>query len=399
LENLPAGFAVTNLEEESGDILDTAAAILSLDLIVSIDSLIGHLAGALAQPVWIPLEFAPDWRWLLETDHSPWYPTARLFRQRRRGDWGEVIGRIADQLHLAVAQHLLARGRFPEGWKEFEWRWKAGEVSLTPFAQPPWDGSPLEGRRILLWAEQGLGDSIQFIRYAPLVKRGGGTVLVECQPRLASLLASAPGVDQVVAFGGALPEFDVHLPLQSLPRALGTTLETIPAEVPYLSVAPALIERWRARMGHAGTFRVGLAWAGNPSQANDRNRSMPGEHFAALAEIPGCALYSLQAGPRAGELSGVTSLGPEFREVADTAAAILNLELVISVDTMVAHLAGALDVPVWTLLSAAADYRWLLEREDSPWYPGMRLFRQARLGDWKELVERVAEALRRVSAR
>jgi hypothetical protein len=152
-------------------------------------------------------------------------------------------------------------------------------------------------------------------------------------------------------------------------------------------------------VGQADGFRVGLAWAGNPSHANDRNRSMPGGHFTALAGIPGCALFSLQVGPRSGELEGVTHLGAEFRDCADTAAAILSLDLVISVDSMVAHLAGALGKPVWTLLATAADYRWLLEREDSPWYPSMRLFRQARPGDWQEVMARVAEALRSASTR
>lgn len=399
LQDLPPGFQVVDLEDESGGIVDTAAAVLSLDLIISIDSVTGHLAGALGKPVWLLLESAPDWRWLLGVEHSAWYPTARLFRQSRRGDWSGVVERVADQLHLAVAHHLLARGRFEPGWKEFEWRWKAGGVSATPFPQPPWDGSPLGGRRILLWAEQGLGDSIQFIRYAKLVRRAGGTVLVECQPELAGLLGSALGVDQVVPYGSALPDFDVHLPLQSLPRVLGTTLETIPAGAPYLSVDPALAERWRVRVGQADAFRVGLAWAGNPNHVNDHNRSMPGEYFGALGEVPDCALLNLQVGPRAGELAGVTNLGQEFQDCTDAAAAILSLDLVISVDTMVAHLAGALGKPVWTLLSTEADYRWLLGREDSPWYPTMRLFRQARPGDWREVMARVAEALRRAATR
>lgn len=401
IQGLARGFDVVNLEEESGDIVDTAAAICNLDLVITIDSLIGHLAGALGRPVWILLDLAPDWRWLLETEHSAWYPTARLFRQKHRGDWPGVVERVAEQLHLAVAHHLLARGRFEEGWKEYEWRWRAGGVSPVQFRQPQWDGSRLDGRRILLWAEQGLGDTIQFIRFAPQVKATGGTVLVECQPPLAGLLASAPGVDVVVPYGSVLPEFDAHLPLQSLPRVLGTRPETIPAETPYLKADPALVERWRARMGAEGRFRVGLCWAGNPRQANDRNRSMPGAEFARLAGIAGVELFSLQYGPRSGELAGVpvTHLGEEFRDVADTAAAIANLDLVISVDTMAAHLAGALGKPVWTLLPASADWRYPQGSDTTPWYPGMRLFRQAQPGDWTELIERVAEALRCAASR
>ncbi len=401
LKSLPAGFEVTDLEQESGDVVDTAAAILNLDLVITIDSFIGHLAGALGKPVWILLELAPDWRWLLDTGHSPWYPTARLFRQTRRGDWPEVIERVAGQLHLAVAQHLLAQGRFEEGWKEYESRWKAGGISPAQFRQPVWDGSPLDGRRILLWAEQGLGDSIQFVRFAPQVKAAGGTAILECQPGLAGLLASAPGVDSVVPFGDPLPDFDVHLPLQSLPRVLGTASGTIPARTPYLTPDPGLVARWRERLGDGGRFRVGLCWAGNPRQANDPHRSMPGACFERLAGLPNLRLFSLQCGPRAAELgsAAVTHLGGDFRDVADTAAVIENLDLVISVDTMIAHLAGALGKPAWTLLSFAADWRYPPGRDETPWYPGMRLYRQAQPGGWAELMERVAEDLRHAAAR
>lgn len=394
-----AGFEVVDLERDAEGVMDTAASILNLDLVITIDSMIGHLAATLGKPVWILLELAPDWRWLLETNHSAWYPTARLFRQRKRGDWAEVIERLENQVHLETAQHLLVRGRFEEGWKEFEWRWKAGGVSPEQFPQPLWDGSPLEGRRLLLWAEQGLGDTIQYLRYAAIAERTGGKVFVECQPGLAELAATASGVAQAIPFGQPLPEFDVHLPFNSAPGAMRTTLETIPAETPYLSVPPDRLAHWRERLGAPADFRVGLAWAGNPNQANDRNRSMFGAHFGALASVPGCSFYSLQYGPRAGELdaSVAAPLAGDFRDVADTAAVVSQLDLVISVDSMAAHLAGALGRPVWTLLCYAADYRWLLDREDSPWYPGMRLFRQRRPGDWTELIQRVAEALRRAA--
>ncbi|HOL69834.1 MAG TPA: tetratricopeptide repeat protein [Bryobacteraceae bacterium] len=401
LEDLPPGFEVTALERESGDILDTAAAILNLDLVITVDSLIGHLAGALGKPVCILLETSPDWRWRLGTDHSEWYPTARLFRQTRRGDWDDVVERAAAQLHLAVAHHLLARGQFEAGWKEYEWRWKAGGVSPDQFPQPQWDGSPLQGKRILLWAEQSLGDTIQFVRFAPQVKAAGGKVFLECQPELAGLLASAPGVDGVIPYGAPLPGFDVQLPLQSLPRVLKTTPETIPSRTPYLQPDPALVERWRERLGNSGKLRVGLCWADNPKQANDRSRSMPASEFNRLADVPGVELFSLQYGPKSWELSGipVRHLGGQFRDVADTAAAIANLDLVISVDTMIAHLAGALGKPVWVLLSEAADWCYPPGRGDTPWYPGMRLFRQTQPGGWAEVMERVAEALRNAGSR
>ena len=301
--------------------------------------------------------------------------------------------------HWNLALVLLRLGDFEAGWREYEWRWKRRQTPPRSFQQPPWDGSPLGGRTILLHSEQGLEDTIQFIRYAPLVKQSGGSVVVECQAALARLLEGARGIDQLVAAGSLLPEFDVHAPLLSLPLLLGTTVETIPRQAHYLEVRPEMVERWRQRISSDGRFKVGLAWAGNATHPNDQNRAFTPDQFAPLEGIPGVAFFSLQEGPQAGQLSAappgleITPLDEESRQITDTAAIILNLDLVITVDTLAAHLAGALGKPVWTLLSFVADWRWLLDREDSPWYPTMRLFRQPRPGDWKAVMERAREAL------
>ena len=296
----------------------------------------------------------------------------------------------------------LLMGRFEQGWPGYEWRWKCKEFgSLPPFHPPLWDGSPLDGRTILVHAEQGLGDTLQFIRYAPLVHQRGGRVILVCQPPLIGLLTRSPGVERLVAQGEALPEYDVHVPLMSLPGLLGTTLESVPADVPYLDAEPQLVEAWRHRLGSYPGFKVGIVWQGNPKFRLDRLRSIPLAQFAPLARVPGVHLFSLQKGPGAEQLAAVTDrfpvtdLGRRLDDFMDTAAVLKNLDLVISVDTAIAHLAGALGIPVWVALPFAPDWRWLMDREDSPWYPTMRLFRQTRPGQWEDVFQRIAEALQR----
>ena len=293
-------------------------------------------------------------------------------------------------------------GRFEQGWPGYEWRWKCKEFgSLPPFHPPLWDGSPLDGRTILVHAEQGLGDTLQFIRYAPLVHQRGGRVILVCQPPLIGLLTRSPGVERLVAQGEALPDYDVHVPLMSLPGLLGTTLESVPADVPYLDAEPQLVEAWRHRLGSYPGFKVGIVWQGNPKFRLDRRRSIPLAQFAPLARVPGVHLFSLQKGPGAEQLAAVTDrfpvtdLGRRLDDFMDTAAVLKNLDLVISVDTAIAHLAGALGIPVWVALPFVPDWRWLMDREDSPWYPTMRLFRQARPGQWEDVFQRIAEALQR----
>ena len=600
LRNLSPGFNMVDLSPCLNDVADTAAAIAALDLVISVDTSVAHLAGALGHRVWTLLLHVPDWRWLLDREDSPWYPTMRLFRQPHPGDWGSAIQhvaralaawrdgaaserqaqraerkmpeRVADlqrrglayrqqgqfreaiacfresvvlepqcapayfnlglalqetgqrdqaiecyqaalqhnpadirallnlgvawaaagchleaaecyqrvlvsqpdcpealnnlgslhqasgslppaiacyrsavrtkpdyvdaQVNLAIALReagqfeeacschraaiarqpdypeahsslaftLLLSGRFAEGWEEYEWRRKTRALRSCQrqFSQPLWRGEPIHGKTVLLHTEQGMGDILQFIRYGQGLANRGARVIVECPNALRSVVATAPGISQVVSMGDPLPAFEFQVPLLSLPRIFATTLSSIPSDCPYLAS-----ERPFDLPGPPnadGRVRVGLVWAGNPRHQNDRQRSIPLSILAPVVELQNVVFYSLQVGPRAAELktaefSHVIDLSPQLHDFADTAAAMARLDLVIAVDTAVAHLAGALGTPVWTLLPHAPDWRWLLERETSPWYPGMRLFRQRAAGDWPGVIERVAVALRDGGAR
>jgi tetratricopeptide (TPR) repeat protein len=627
LDPVLADFHVTDLgarlDESSGAFMDTAAVMMTLDLVVTTDTAMAHLAGALGVPVWVALGVGADWRYLVDREDSPWYPTMRLFRQRRLFEWDELFEKIAAALpvqtptaapaevarawgqalshfeagrqgeaeqgcrqvleaepchaealnllgvlahvaghndiaaerlalatrlcpentgfhyNLGVAQQMLGRlddaaasyhralrlqpnhadahhnlgfaldrqgnpreaethyrtavrlnpdhaeaqhnlalllrkegrlseavghfreavrvrpehvqalhnlgltlvglgqvedglacyervlelrpeeaetrfcrslvwllrGEFARGWAEYEWRWRSKLAPPVRHKQPAWDGSALAGRTVLLHAEQGLGDTLQFIRYAALVKERGGTVVVECQPALVRLLGACPGVDRVVASGETLPPIDVQSPLLGLPRIFETASATIPAAAPYVFADPALVERWRQELGGLRAFKVGIAWQGSPTHLWDRQRSLPLEKFAALAQVPGVRLISLQHGHGREQAQAVADRfavldchGGEDDsgwDFADTAAVVKNLDLVITCDTAVAHLAGALGVPVWVALPYAPDWRWLLGRDDSPWYPTMRLFRQPRSGDWDHVFTRMARKLRK----
>ena len=302
--------------------------------------------------------------------------------------------------HFNFSLTRLLMGDCKQGWPEYEWRWKC-ELSPRQFSQPMWDGgSPLAGRTILLHAEQGLGDTIQFIRYAPLVKAPDNIVIVECHESLIRLLDNCPGIDRLVAQGCPLPHFDLHTPLMSLPRIFQTDWDSIPADIPYLQSPETDRPEIAAILNaHGGKQRIGVVWAGNPSHQNDHNRSCSPSYFRPLAQLPDVALFSIQKGGCSAEMLNAsteipaTDLSRFLEDFADTASAVMALDLVITVDTAAAHLAGALGKPVWVLLPFAPDWRWLLEREDSPWYPTMRLFRQKSLGDWQETFERVAAAL------
>jgi tetratricopeptide (TPR) repeat protein len=300
--------------------------------------------------------------------------------------------------HYNLGMTLLVKGEFEQGWREHEWRSRLPERRFADFKKPMWDGSNLTGQRILLHAEQGFGDVIQFVRYVALVRqRGPSEVLLLCQPELTGLLRSLDESTTLIARGDPNPEFDVQCPLMSLPLVFETTLESIPASVPYLHAEPEIVEQWRRKMesgGGQGRFRIGLVWAGQPDYANDRNRSIPPHLLAPLAECPNIRWFSLQKG-KAAQVPGLelTDWSSEFSDFAQTAGLIENLDLIITVDTAVAHLAGAMGKPVWTLVSFVPDWRWLLHRDDSPWYPTMKLFRQPRLGDWETPIRRIAEAL------
>jgi tetratricopeptide (TPR) repeat protein len=600
-----ARLGVENIAAEFRDFTDTAAAVSNLDLTVSVDTSIVHLAGALGRPVWIMLPGVPDWRWLLECDDSPWYPTARLFRQPNHADWTGVAETVARELaalasgeqaahtasppviledpaididaELATALsaggvQLRQQGRFgdalenferalalkpdsveawndrgltlqdlkrgdealasldtalvhrpdhpdvhnnrgnvlqelgrldesvlsydraialqplhatamrnradalrslerhdealtgydaslalepdaaaftnrgnalrelgryaeaidsygraiamqPEyalahlnkglchlvmadfapGWNEFEWRWKATGQAFPPrgFAQPMLAGrKDIAGRRVLLHAEQGLGDTLLFCRYAPLVAARGGQVILEVQPQLKSLLQGLSGPTEVIGAGEALPPFDAHCPLLTLPKVFETDLASIPAEIPYLAADAAHVAKWRARLDRARRRRIGLVWSGSATHPGDRHRSLKPARFSTLArgdiEIVGLTRDVREADREiAASLGPYAMLGSELDDFADTAALVSLMDLVITVDTSVAHLAGALGKTVWILLPYVPDWRWLLEREDTPWYPTARLFRQTRHNDWATVIERVADELHR----
>lgn len=523
-----------DLSDNLNDFADTAAVISQLDLVISVDTAVAHLAGALGKPVWILLCFMPDWRWMLEREDSPWYPTARLFRQQTPGDWEEVFDRIktalkhlistrsqavpgnADpeapprlflspaqvQFHIAnalekqgkkadaaaryeqviaaspshaeahsylgylkqengqiasaishykqalktnpnlsetnlylgsaleeqgkvaeaidfynkaiqlrpnspnwrlrLALALLLTGNFDAGFAEYESRWETQQLDQRSFEQPLWDGSDLQGKTILLHPEQGFGDTIQFIRYAPLVKQKGGKVIVACHVLLKRLFEGIAGVDRVGVRPSDLVDFQVQAPLLSLPRILGTTLENIPANIPYL--APP--QDFKFSLEPNNKLKVGIVWAGGPLHRHNHRRSCKLSDFLKFVDVPGASFYSLQKDLSAGDSlqdssasrtllkqHKIEDLSEHCVDFTDTAAIISQLDLIICVDTSVAHLAGALGKPVWILLSFVPDWRWMLEREDSPWYPTARLFRQQKAGDWDGVCDRIKTAL------
>ena len=294
----------------------------------------------------------------------------------------------------------LLQGDYVNGWRNYEMRWKVYTPRTSP--QPLWLGAPLNGARILLHAEQGLGDSLQFLRYVPLVQAAGGKVMLDLPAKLHRLAAGLPGVLTLVKTGDPLPYFDCHCPLMSLPLALGTTLETVPAQVPYLSVPADALKAAEALAWPPSGFKVGLAWTGNQDHPKNHFRSVPLELLEPLLHIDGIHFFSLQMGPGAEELAArrlpMTDLAPVTGDMADTAAQMAHLDLIITIDTSMAHLAGALARPVWVLLGYSPDWRWLLTREDSPWYPTARLFRQPRHGDWLSVIERVRDSLQEMAA-
>ena len=302
------------------------------------------------------------------------------------------------RLNLGLVQ--LLSGNFKAGWQNYELRWNDAPLAQREFTQPQWRGEPLNGARILLHAEQGYGDTLQFIRYAPLVHAAGGTVILEVQTRLRRMAKAMPGVEQVVCCGDPLPEFAWHCPLLSLPIAFGmTTFDAIPAQTSYLRIADEARKKMDALVWPTEGLRVGLVWAGNPTFAKDlyRFRSVPLPLFQPVLELPGVHFFSLQVGDATGDLAqargSITDLSSDCEDMADTAAQISHLDLVISVDTSVAHLAAGLGVPTWVLMPYSPDWRWLQEREDTPWYPTMRLFRQQEPGDWEAVLQRVKQSL------
>ena len=332
---------------------------------------------------------------------------------RAQGKLKEAIAHFAEaqrispnyaDAHFNEGLARLLAGEFKEGWGKYQWRWRAKTIRPHGHRQPLWDGSRLNDKTILLHCEQGLGDSIQFIRYAKLVKAKGGTVVVLCPKPLARLFRGVKGIDHLVTGPTDIPRCDVQSPLLSLPMIF----DTIPADIPYLYPEPDLIAAWRTRLESLDGFRIGVVWQGNPDAKIDRGRSFRLELLAPLAAIKGVRLISLQRRDGLDQLltlpdgMSVTTLTEDVDAgddaFIDTAAIMANLDLIISSDTSVAHLAGALGRPVWVLLQKVPDWRWLLDREDCPWHPTMRLFRQPSAGDWRAVVATVFECLRKVVA-
>ncbi len=310
----------------------------------------------------------------------------------------------AAEAHHNLALALLTRGDMEEGWREYEWRWKTPQMAADAprVPQPQWRGEAAPGRTLLIHAEQGFGDALQFCRYATLAAASGLRVVLEVQQSLVRLLSTLAGVERVVARGAKRPTFDLHCPMLSLPLALGTTVDTIPAPGPYLHADASEAAAWRTRLGaDRGGPLVGIVWAGDPClhspalAAVDRRRSLAPEQLAPLLELAGPRFVSLQrSGARAAPNLKLLDLMHEVEDFADTAALIAGLDLVISADTAVAHLAAAMGKPVWLLNRFGPCWRWLLGRRDSPWYPTLRLYRQPSPGDWGAVIAEVARDLR-----
>ena len=310
--------------------------------------------------------------------------------------------------HWNRALIWLSKGNFQDGWPAYEWRWRRPTTLNRLFVHgAAWQGEDVEGKVLFVYEEQGLGDTLQFIRYLPMLQALGARVVFEIGSALIRLVAENRSYDRLLVGlknvdTSSVDRFDFHVPLLSLPHILKIKVETIPDKIAYLTADPALCRIWKNRLSGNESFRVGLVWAGRPNHKNDRNRSIHLNMFEMLGKVKGVSFYSLQKEKyeQWTDMESLTlfekDLGPEISDFADTAAIMENLDLLISVDTSVVHLAGALGKPVWTLLPFAPDFRWMLDREDSPWYPTMRLFRQASAGDWVSVLEQVACALDKV---
>ena len=306
-------------------------------------------------------------------------------------------------LHLCLGQVLLLMGEFDAGWQEYEWRWVLFAKERPDYPVPKWEGAELEGKVIFVHGEQGYGDNIQFIRYATMVAQKGGRVVVGSPPGLRPLLPTAEGIEAIVEPNEPIPPFETHIPLASLPRVFGTRLESIPAAVPYLRSENSRVEAWKQRFSLNDRLNVGICWQANPKFAADRFRSVSLRQFEPLLRVPGVDFHGLQILHGREQMAGLSKdvnfedIGDElFSEtavLAEAAAALQALDLIVTVDTAICHLSGALGRPTWVALSLVPDWRWLMGRDDSPWYPTIRLFRQVTHGGWDDVFRRLAKAL------
>ncbi len=301
--------------------------------------------------------------------------------------------------HHGLSLLLLLDGNLSEGWAEYEWRWQSTETKPRRFRGAEWRGEVLGNRRLLIHSEQGFGDVIHFCRYLPLIKDRAERPLLMLPAELTELMAeNFPWVEIVAAGSAGKIEYDCYVALLSLPFLMQTTLATIPSVVPYLRPPAAAAARWAAKIQPMAGLKVGLVWAGNPNHINDRKRSLPLAALQPIIDVPGVRFFSLQRGSGEHEVvalppEGIVNLGPWLANFGETAAAVSELDLIITVDTSVAHVAGALGKPAWVMLPAVPDWRWLLDRSDSPWYPTLRLFRQTRQNDWDGVIGQIATEL------
>jgi tetratricopeptide (TPR) repeat protein len=351
---------------------------------------------------------------------NPTFPAALhnfAFTLKKKGFVAEAID-VFHKLLNRYPNYALARfnlstayltmGDFERGWEEYEWRWQAYNESPKKFEKPLWDGCSLNGKTILVYAEQGLGDTFQFIRYIPLLKAQGAQVIFETQQPLATILRLCPYIDHVTIPGMKKPEFDYHIALMTLPLLFKTRIETVPANIPYLYADQNLVTLWKNKLSTDKNFKIGICWNGNskyPTQALRRSvmaKALPLKSLAELSSIPGVSLYSLQKMDGMDQLREIPqNTIKQFDEdfdvkngrFMDTAAVMKNLDLIITCDTSIAHLAGALGVPVWLLLPKPADWRWIINRDDTPWYPNMRLFNQETPHDWQTVFETIRTEL------
>jgi tetratricopeptide (TPR) repeat protein len=322
--------------------------------------------------------------------------------------YGRVLAVQPDfaDAHFNAAMSFLTIGDYARGFAEYEWRWqRTGMTALKAFRRPPWLGeAPLAGQTIVLHAEQGLGDTVQFVRYVPRLAQMGASVVLEVPPVLKELFRGLDGVATVVGRGESLPPYDAHCPLGSLPLAFKTDVSNVPAAIPYLRASDPALQKWRPRLEGLSSPRIALAWSGNASHPNDRNRSLSLAQLEPLLSVLGASFISVQRELRDGDAetlvrdTRILNLGPELNDFSDTAAVLTLADLVISVDTAVAHLAGALGRPAFVLVPFQPDWRWTLDRNASPWYPAMRLFRQTIVGDWSDAIARAASVVRSLFA-
>lgn len=304
---------------------------------------------------------------------------------------------------LQIGPALLSQGHFRAGWRHFESRWLAEPLASVRanYGVPQWMGQSLEGRTVLVRSEQGLGDVFQFVRYLPLLKAKGAQVLFQPLQGMDRIALRFPGVDRVIAEGEVLPEFDFYANLMSLPLAFGTSVETIPREIPYLSADPARVAKWTGRLAVDDRPRVAMVWAGRPTHRHDHLRSLHFDQLAPILAVKGVRFVAMQKGPSAGQArsaarpDGWDDIGAELDDLDDAAAVLTEIDLLVCVDTGLAHLAGAMGKPVWVMVQTPSEYRWMTGGEGTPWYPTMRLFRQSAPREWGPVVARVAEALRR----